>query len=238
MILNLLKNKSRRLRWWMRSGLGKDLYYRRQVKYPIDLVGGDARGNGAWPVYTKLLNTQSIVYSFGIGTDISFDLAMIERFGFEIYAFDPTPTSIAWLERQITPVQFRAYPYGLANYDGEAQFHAPSNPDHVSFSMSHDSVDKNRSVIVPVYQLHSLMQMFGHEHIDLLKIDIEGGEYDVIADILDAKIEVTQLLVEFHHRIPGIGLEQTRRTVARLNNSGFDLAYISSSGEEYVFLRG
>jgi len=33
----------------------------------------------------------AVVYSLGIGEDISFDLALIEKYGARVHAFDPTP---------------------------------------------------------------------------------------------------------------------------------------------------
>jgi hypothetical protein len=42
-----------------------------------------------------------------------------------------------------------------------------------------------------------------------MKMDIEGAEYEVLDGLLSSPIKPTQLLVEFHHRFPGIGLEKT-----------------------------
>jgi FkbM family methyltransferase len=39
---------------------------------------------------------------------------------------------------------------------------------------------------------------FGRRHIDLLKIDIEGGEYDLLADPRFAELSVTNLVLEWH----------------------------------------
>jgi hypothetical protein len=46
---------------------------------------------------------------------------------------------------------------------------------------------------------------------------------------------VDQLLVEFHHRWPEIGLLKTRNTVDQLNSAGFRIFDISPSGEEFSF---
>ena len=49
----------------------------------------------------KDLNSKSVVYSIGIGTDASFDLELINTFNCEIYGFDPTPKSIRWVKKNI-----------------------------------------------------------------------------------------------------------------------------------------
>lgn len=54
---------------------------------------------------------------------------MIDRFDYNIHAFDPTPKSIEWLRTQDTNEKFKNYAFGLADFDGELSFHAPPNTD-------------------------------------------------------------------------------------------------------------
>ena len=228
----------RRLKWLLRAARGTDLYYKPQVRVKVESMGGaPGTGYGAWPVCENSLDKDSVVYAVGIGEDISFDLALIDRFELTVHAFDPTPASLAWLEKQELPASFVSYPVGLAGYDGTAEFHAPANPAHVSFSMSHQAGNLEESVVVDVKRLSSLMEMLGHTHIDVLKMDIEGGEYDVISDLVTSGIDVKQLLVEFHHRIEGIGLDATRNAISKLNQAGYKIAYVSAIGEEYLFVK-
>ena len=237
-MLRKVKDRLRRIKWLLRSALGRDLFYSPQITVEVEVIGGSpATGSGAWPVHVASLGPESVVYAVGIGDDISFDLALIERFQLHVHAFDPTPTSLRWLEKQNVPDLFVAYPYGLANYDGQATFHAPANPAHVSYSMSHKDGNLAETVDVEVRRLGSLMEMLGHSHIDVLKMDIEGGEYDVISDVLNSGIEVHQILVEFHHRMSGIEMAQTKQAVTELNAAGYKIAYVSAIGEEYLFLK-
>src|ERR1043166_677122 len=62
---------------------------------------------GGWPVVAGTVSPASIVYSFGVGEDISFDVALIESTGCQIWAFDPTPKSQNWVSKQSLPRQFR-----------------------------------------------------------------------------------------------------------------------------------
>jgi FkbM family methyltransferase len=176
-----------------------------------------------------------LVYSFGVGEDVSFDLELIRRFDVQLHAFDPTPRSIEWLKTQELPSAFKIHEYGIADFDGTCEFFPPSDPAHIS----HTSLAGSRPlppIKVPVHRLATIMQMLGHERIELLKMDIEGAEYDVIADMLSDGIEVRQLLVEFHHRWPQLGINKTRRAVQMLNKAGYRLFNISPSGEEYSFM--
>src|SRR5262245_55558008 len=51
---------------------------------------------GGWWVRPERVRQDSIVYSFGIGRDITYDLGLIERFGVTVHAFDPTPICLNW----------------------------------------------------------------------------------------------------------------------------------------------
>src|SRR5512140_3346052 len=106
----------------IQSLLGRDVYSTVQVKCPTLHLG---TVYGGWTVCPDLLHRESIIYSFGVGEDISFDLGIIQRFGATVHAFDPTPRSIEWVKRQQLPPQFILHPYGIASYDGEATFHPP-----------------------------------------------------------------------------------------------------------------
>jgi len=79
------------------------------------------------------------------------------------------------------------------------------------------------------------MERLGHNHIDVLKMDIEGAEYGVIADLLSCNIRVDQLLVEFHHRWPEVGVQKTKQAIRELNRAGYRIFHISQTGEEYSF---
>lgn len=46
-------------------------------------------GEASWVIVPKGIDEQSVVYSFGAGKDISWDLALIKKYGLTIHAFDP-----------------------------------------------------------------------------------------------------------------------------------------------------
>jgi FkbM family methyltransferase len=219
---------------FVRQLAGKDLNYSIQVKCRKQHHGSRY---GGWSVCPESIRSNSIVYSFGIGEDISFDLSLIEHFDVTVHAFDPTPRSISWVKSQQLPSQFKLFEYGIADYDGLARFFAPENPDHVSHTLV-ESNSVRLAVELQVYKLKTIMSLLGHEKVNLLKMDIEGAEFGVVADLLASGIAVDQMLIEFHHRFKGIGPEKTKRAIERLNRSGYRIFHISPNGEEYSFVRG
>jgi FkbM family methyltransferase len=213
----------------LRVALGRDPNIAPDAHLPTERHGS---AYGGWTIHPPL-DHDSVIYSFGVGEDISFDLALIERYGVTVHAFDPTPRSIAWVREQRPPAGFRLHEYGLAAYDGVATFHPPANPDHISHSML-DRAGGSAPIEVPVRRLATAMAELGHDRIDLLKMDIEGAEYTVLEDI--AGLPIGQILVEFHHRFKDVGVERTRAAVALLRERGYRLFAVSPSGEEFSFL--
>lgn len=229
---NWLREQYRYCKRLYRTFLGQDIGVSVQIKCSKMRLGND---RARWCISPGSISAPSVVYSFGIGEDLSFDLELIRRFGVWVHAFDPTPRSIEWLKSQELPEQFVFHDFGVAEYDGIATFNPPENSAHVSYSVVPRDTTSGSIVKAPVRRLTTIMRALGHQSIDLLKMDIEGAEYDVISDLLSSRVQVDQLLVEFHHKWPEIGLLKTRNTVDQLNSAGFRIFDISPSGEEFSF---
>jgi len=218
----------------VRTLKGEDSWQGVQERVPRVFLGKEG---ARWCICPDDLSADSLVYSFGVGEDVSFDLQLIEQCGARVYAFDPTPQSIAWVHSQVLPDGFVFHPYGVAAFDGICRFLAPENPAHVSHTiLARPSLPGGLDL--PVHRLLTIMKMLGHTSIDLLKMDIEGAEYQVINDLIECGIRPRQLLVEFHHRWPEVGIEKTRTAIRDLNCAGYRIFDVSASGEEYSFRTG
>jgi len=233
--MNDLKKIYRKFLYLIKLTAGEEVYFPIQTDASKEFMG--SKKYGGWFVCPDRLDEKSVVYSFGIGEDISFDLDIIKKIGCKVLAFDPTPKSIAWLKKQILPKKFSYCECGLADYDGVADFFPPKNSNHVSCSLIPRNDSKNRAIKVKVKRLKSILNKFGHKKINLLKLDIEGAEYDVLKDIMDSKIDVDQILVEFHHRLSGVGANKTRQIIKKLNCNGYKIFAISPTREEYSFIK-
>ena len=207
---------------------------RSQVSRKLQKFGSDY---GGYCLDPSLLDATSVVYSFGIGQDISFDLSLIAHCGAQVFAFDPTPEVASWLSSQRLPPQFHFRPVGIARHDGEDTFYLPPRSDWISHSLIRADQYSSQSVTLPVVRLSEAMRFQGHRRIDVLKMDIEGGEYDVIEEIVGNRIPVTQLLVEFHHRLSSVGTEKTREALARLQSYGMKISYLCPRKEVFTFVR-
>ena len=72
--------------------------------------------------------------------------------------------------------------------------------------------------------------------VDILKMDIEGSEYEVIQDLVKSDFRPKQVLVEYHHRIHNTSFDKTRHSIDSLLKAGYELFNISELGDEYSFV--
>lgn len=233
-LMRKVKNCYRWPRRFFQSLSGSDLPIARQCRIRHSFFGVD---NAGWQVAVDGLHEGSIAYSFGVGDSIQFDLELIDRFGMTIHAFDPSPRSIQFIRCQQLPDKFRFYDYGISGIDGMVELFPPRQDGYVSFSAIRKSPSAGDSVRVPVYRLSTIMKKLGHPRVDLLKMDVEGMEYDIIDNLLQENIPVGQLLVEFHHLWAEVGIERTKEAIIKLNQAGFRIFGSSPSGSEYSFIR-
>jgi FkbM family methyltransferase len=195
--------------------------------------------NCNWTIAKNTLNKNSIVYSFGVGKDISFDISIINKYSCKIYAFDPILESKNFiLSYKNLPKSFIFYNYGISDCNHFDKIYIPSNPNHISHSKVPTKTNFNKSIIVEFKTLSTIMLSLNHTKIDLLKLDIEGYEYDVIDNLINENIDINQILIEFHHYMYlGLNLKKTNYAIERLKNNGYKLFYISKNRREYSFIK-
>src|SRR3989344_3995520 len=141
-----------------------------------EFLGG--KEYGGWETVVDGLHKGSVVYSFGVGEDLSWDLAMIERFHCTVYAFDPNPVAVRHVAGAALPKELVFAPLGIASYDGIQTFWGREG------KVSTSTVKKiGKREDLPVKTLATLMRERGHTHIDVLKLDIEGSEFGVVPRI-------------------------------------------------------
>ena len=196
------RDRYRRLRRRLLAGVGLDVFHHLDLQLPLLALG---EGGGRWVCAPEGLSPGSVIWSAGVGRDTSFDRALIAHFGVEVHAFDPTPAALGWLERELPLAGFTLHRVGLADFDGVGVFRGPRKRKFESYSLARTE-GVGPSIEAPVQTVGSLMRELGHPRIDLLKLDIEGAEYGVVAKLISQRLPVRQILVEFHHRWREIGL--------------------------------
>jgi FkbM family methyltransferase len=181
--------------------------------------------SGGWCVSVNV--PLRVAYCAGVGLDMSFELELAKMTLEPVLVFDPSPTGIATVANSDTR-NIKFFPIGLAAHSGSIEFSLPKDAAEGSYSVVQDGVGTIR---FDCYDLGTIMSTNGDSYIDLLKMDIEGFEFDIVHQLLDQRIPVRQLCVEFHSWLrPG----QTLKTIARLRRAGYRL--IHKKRGDYTFL--
>jgi FkbM family methyltransferase len=195
------------------------------------------RGDGGkWLCNPTELKRPCLVYGVGVGDDISFDREMASRFGCEVHLFDPTPSVVKRFGdlkqgQRLGEGSICFHPWGLGPVSGD-----PAKARELNIEGS----------ACEVKTLDEIATALGHTKIDVLKIDIEGGELTVLPDMLKrslfAKLQIAQLLVEFHAFEKG-DFPKIANLVVELEAAGLLLhrkelnPYDASQCAEYAFAR-
>ena len=187
---------------------------------------------GGWTVPAELLNEESICYCVGVGTDASFDSALVERFRCNVFSFDPTPKAIDYMKSaKYDHTRLRFLPIGLWDKDTELRFYSPANEDEISHSVF-DLHGTGNYFTAECRRLSTIMQDLSHDHIDLLKLDIEGSWGKVIQNIVDEHISISVLCVELDSPT---SLSRVLWVIRMLGDMGFVL--VQYEKDNYLFVQ-
>ncbi len=191
---------------------------------PLDGVAGGCvdlgTTYGCWRVPAALIEPGWIGYSVGAGGDVSFDVELMRRYQMTVRAFDPVAEYVdnAIGEAAGDP-HFTVMQAAIATSDGPLRMQVTHHPGSRSVSPAglYETADY---VELPGRTLPSLMDELGDDRIDLLKLDIEGGEYELIPSLdlrgLGVKVFATQL----HHTGT---VRQAEALVSGLRDAGYKL---------------
>jgi FkbM family methyltransferase len=205
---------------------------------------------GGWSIPPALIQPSAICYCVGCGEDVSFDAILADRFDCNVWSYDPTPRATAHiteLRKRTMAGQSMAIDGGSENYQVSAEalerwqfapvgvwskdeivrFYAPANEDHVSHSIV--NLQKTETYFeAECRTLSSLMAENKHTQIDLLKLDIEGAEYEVISSLVRDGIRPRILCVEFdegpNKADPG-ARQRISTSIKDIRSMGYWLAY-------------
>jgi hypothetical protein len=96
--------------------------------------------------------------------------------------------------------------------------------------------DAEDYIDAPAYTISTMMEKLGHSQVDMLKIDVEGAEYLILEGLKAGTSLPRQLLVEYHHRFPGVGKQRTADSISKLRQLGYKIFGISETGREVCFV--
>jgi FkbM family methyltransferase len=117
----------------------------------------------------------------------------------QIYVFEVVPSYIEILQKMFTNnSKVKIFPFGLGIKDEKLEF---SIDDVASTIFFKGKADSDKTIIGQIQNVNSFFEKHNIQKVDLLKMNIEGGEYD----LLDALIQsgnikkCTDIQIQFHN---------------------------------------
>lgn len=206
---------------------------------------------GGWVIPKQIqLSENSLIYSIGVGEDISFDLLIQDKYNSNIVLIDPTKRAKKHYEEikeyyktnewifsgdiqkdygdniKNLNIDFSKITYneiGVWDEKTELKFYKQINKNYVSQSLI-KGMFTNEYDIVKVDTLKNIMEKNNHTEIDLLKMDIEGAEIKVLNDMLNNNIFPEYLCIEFDLYLKGKDrLGKTKNLINRLLSNNYKI---------------
>lgn len=202
---------------------------------------------GGWVIPNYLeLDDKSIIYSVGVGEDMSFDLLLWNKIKSKIMLIDPTiraknyfleiqdyfnenefykekfkNTYLKDIDFKPNFNDFNLIEKALWNKIDKLKFYKQSNPLYVSQTLI-EKMYTDDYYEVETTTILEIMKQFNHDKIDLLKMDIEGAEIKVLENMLENKIYPKYLLVEFDLKLKNKDNDNsTEKVIKKLLNCGY-----------------
>jgi FkbM family methyltransferase len=145
-----------------------------------------------------------------------------------IIAYEPHPRCGAQIERNLTLDGTR----GRVELNGKAAG-AATRVSHLSDLGTSSSLNAESSVNGFAVHVEDVFPRLLGQRIDILKMDIEGGEYEILADPRFEELDIRAIVMEWHSR--GGGHADKSWCEERLRNMGFTVRDIFVSEESGMF---
>ena len=132
---------------------------------------------------------------------------------------------------------------GLYNVDNkEVKFFSPANKDHVSHSINNWQNHYKKStdfIKIKTITLKSILTKYNINHLEMIKLDIEGAEIEVLKNMLDDKIFPTQILVEFDelNKINKIAIDRFEEVHHKLKLENYKLTKTHSKFPNFLYIK-
>jgi len=187
------------------------------------------------------LTPKSKVIDIGLGFDADFSVNLINKYKLKTYGFDPTKKHHQGLLsiQNMYPNNFRLYKYAIAAKNMGMTFY--ETQDNVSGSLipNHKNItnDKIIKYQVKAIDLKKVLKLSNVKKPDLIKIDIEGEEYNLLSnDGLNIIKNINQIIIEFHHgTVPKYTKSDTLTLVNKIKSLGFN--FLCIDGRNYLFYK-
>ena len=167
---------------------------------PNKVRAGDEQDGGWWICHGNK-RTNCVVYSFGIRDNFSFDHYMVQHHQCEVHGFDPSPVGLASQEQY----ELSGTTDSTTKGSGSAQYHSYGlgsrdstfGPGKVPFRWPGlGYLQDSNTQPWKLKRLPTIMKELKTMTLTILKVDVEGAEWDMLPDLINTDWE--EAFMELH----------------------------------------
>lgn len=180
------------------------------------------------------------VIDIGCGFEAEFAVMWKTKYKADALVVDPTRKHKLHLERLVERHQpkLKYLPRAVSNREGKTEFFESASHESGSLFLDHVNVKDQNTISYEVQNttINSLIEGLGRDQVEMIKVDIEGAEFDLFDsfDFLSLR-KVRQLFVEFHHsQIGSRSFSDTSRIISKFRQNGFEASSLDDAN--YLFV--
>jgi FkbM family methyltransferase len=169
------------------------------------------------------LNKDSIVFDLG-GYKGEFSEIIHQKYKSKIFIFEPVSSFFKILQKKfINNNDIKLFNFGLSNKD-----------ETIEISLSDDSssihIVSDKKEEIELISITDFIKRHNINHIDLFKINIEGGEFEVLPALIQADLikNIDNLQIQFHNFIADADAkrEDIRRKLSKTHELTYDYDFV------------
>ena len=186
--------------------------------------------------YQKALGPSSLVVDLGLHKG-QFSQFVMSEYRSHVIGLEANPYLFEKLDRF---PQGRFINLAISDQDLPVVFNVSTNPEASSVLREMaESFGPSAKVTVPGITLDSLFKRYSITHVDLLKVDIEGSEFDMLMTASEETLaKVAQITVEFHLKNGSADFSSKRvlSICQRLRRIGYRVLFMDRGFTDVLFL--
>lgn len=198
---NLLRITSRALRFtgrklnaasdWIANSQGQST--------PALLQWFEDKGDKTLRLFYENLNESSLVFDVG-GYEGQWASDIFSIHQPNIYLFEPVPAFFEFIDRRFRKnPKIKAFPFGLGGVSRTMEINVNKNSSSFYRKMG------NQNQVVNIVGASEFLTKYSIKKIDLMKINIEGGEYELLEHLIEKDFikNIANIQIQFHTFIDG-----------------------------------
>lgn len=176
------------------------------------------------------LNENSVVFDLG-GYHGDFANNIFNKFNCNVYIFEPFPEFYNLIKERFKDNQkIKVFNYGVSNKTGEVEFLFSNDGSTLAQTKKYKEEDNKTASIVQIKSFKDVYTEMNVDTIDVLKINVEGAEYEILDNIFKNKYttKIKNFQIQFHPEPPDSekNLEKIRKTLSKTHKQDWNYQWV------------